>query len=78
MKTKEMKTVTATVQEHFPGGRGAVRAVWILSAMKARGAAGYAASTSVQLLALEGVASRLVSGLREVQLGFVSSRQEEE
>ncbi|TNN76153.1 hypothetical protein EYF80_013684 [Liparis tanakae] len=37
-KTKEMKTSTATAQEYFLG-EGAVGAVWILSARKARGAA---------------------------------------
>lgn len=50
-----MKTVTATTQEPSLG-RGAA---WILSGMKARGAAG---SAFIQPLALEGVASRLVSG----------------
>lgn len=68
-KTKEIKTLTATTQEHFLG-QGAVRAVWILSAMKARGAAGCAASTFIQPLALEGVASRLVSGLKERSSGL--------
>lgn len=59
--------MTATTQEYFLG-QGAVRAVWILSAMKARGAAGGAASTFIWPLALEGVAGRRVSGLkREVQ-----------
>lgn len=36
---KKLKTLTATTQEYLLG-LGAVRAVWILSAMKARGAAG--------------------------------------
>lgn len=61
---KEIKTLTATTQEYLLG-QGAVRAVWILSAMKARGAAGGAASTFIQPLALEGVASRLDSRLKE-------------
>lgn len=61
--------MTATTQEYFLG-QGAVRAVWILSAMKARGAAGGAASTSMQPLALEGVAGRLVGGLKERSSGL--------
>lgn len=49
-------------------GQGAIRAVWILSAMKARGVAGCAASMFIQPLAPEGVASRLSRRAeREVQ-----------
>lgn len=62
-KQKKMKTLTATTQEYFLG-QGAVRAVWIISAMKARGAADCAASTFTQPLALlDVVAGRLVSRL---------------
>lgn len=66
---KEIKTLTATTQEYFLG-QGVVRAVWILSAMKARRAAGCSASTFIQPLALEGVASWLVSGLKERSSGL--------
>lgn len=53
---KKKKTLTATVQEVFLE-QGAVRAVWILSAMTARGAAGCSASAFVRPLALQNVAS---------------------
>lgn len=55
-KKKKKKTLTATVQEVFLE-QGAVRAVWILSAMTARGAAGCSASAFVRPLALQNVAS---------------------
>lgn len=53
---KKKKTPTATVQEVFLE-QGAVRAVWILSAMTVRGAAGCSASAFVRPLALQNVAS---------------------
>lgn len=53
---KKKKTLTATVQEVFLE-QGAVRAVWILSAMTVRGAAGCSASAFVRPLALQNVAS---------------------
>lgn len=66
---KKKKTLTATVQEVFLE-QGAVRAVWILSAMTARGAAGCSASAFVRPLALQNVASWLISGSKEMSGGL--------
>lgn len=63
---KKKKTPTATVQEVFLE-QGAVRAVWILSAMTVRGAAGCSASAFVRPLALQNVASWLISGPKDVR-----------
>lgn len=63
---KKKKTPTATVQEVFLE-QGAVRAVWILSAMTVRGAAGCSASAFVRPLALQNVASWLISRPKDVR-----------